>query len=129
MNITALLEIKAAILSHPRQFQMDHTYATYLDDCTPAGGCGTAACIAGWAMFLRETDSRMNERENMPSFELLSRAASHLDVPNGKLFLRGDWPDQFRLPYNSAIDACDSVRMAKIAADAIDDYISTGGWV
>lgn len=60
MNTKLLRRVQKAILAHPDQFEMWLLFQPTLyfnhDPLAlytmPAGGCGTAACIGGWAIHL-----------------------------------------------------------------------------
>lgn len=51
-NIVLLRKIQHLILAKADQFQMSSVFSRYLDNNAEAGGCGTAACIAGWVLHL-----------------------------------------------------------------------------
>lgn len=135
MNIEKLQEIKKKILRNPKQFQMDHWFNTKLDDGkTDAGGCGTAACIAGWWLVVeRKTESLLRAEKikqiEYPSYYHISSAAqAGLDLPNQSLFLLSCWPADFRISYNNAVSRKHFRKAAKIVGEVIDNYIATNGW-
>lgn len=126
MNIELLQEIKARILAEPDSFRMD-TWT-----------CGTAHCIAGWAVLLsgltianpdaetfaqRLTDGRTPD---MAATQVLDIPADpdDWDSPAERLFHVGDWPAEFEEAYE---DAGSRSERAQIAANRIDRFIDTDG--
>lgn len=113
MNIELLEKVKSAILAEPQHFRMD-TWT-----------CGTAHCIAGWALKLEGVPivnpeagapSQRTANGNEPDIE----ASSLLDLPHHGLFHVEEWPYELRERYDAAEDFA---TRAAIAAEAIDDFI------
>ncbi len=123
-----LQRVKRHILEKPNRFLMRTFIAratetktkTFEDDNGKQqkyAECGTAACIAGWAVLLhdgREDRSQVNIRE---------RAIELLDLERGaedKLFEVGYWPHDLYLDYRSAKT---QRQRAEIAGKVIDRFI------
>lgn len=119
LNVKLLRQIQRRIKQEPRQFLM-HSYF-WVAPRIP--NCGTAACIAGWAVTLTRTKS------HKPADAVLKRNAGLLDVwdvaqkelgmtdgLSETLFNEESWPSQFK-------------RRGKLADRAIrriDHLIKTG---
>lgn len=78
--------------------------------------CKTVACIAGWEIALYGD----------PVEDFAEAARERLELPNDSLFYAAGWPDALR----ESLFAEDpgTANYAKVVADAIEDYIRTGGW-
>ncbi len=125
MNIKLLKTVRDAILANPRQFRMETFFSFYDSAGNPAPKCGTAACIAGWAIAIHDgtklsvaADDAWNEHDN---------AKKHLGLTQKQadiLFYYEEWPHPFWERY----EAAENVRAAaKAAADRIDLFIKTKG--
>lgn len=133
MNIPLLKEIQARILAEPDAFRMD------------TWSCGTAHCIAGWALVL--SDLKIANPNAEPWAHVLTDGRSPMnaaaealglstendgdgdwfDDGNSeakRLFLNDDWPRAF---CNSYDEAESRRERAKIAAERIDHFIATNG--
>lgn len=145
MNIDLLLKVKARILAAPSQFVMNISYAnphTIRDQRSLFGkapsddidrdtieNCGTAACIAGWAVAITRD---ANPKSMWDQYDDLwdpvqSIAAAELGLEPrqcGNLFHISGWPRKFRERW---YDATTLEHRALIAADRIDHFIATGG--
>lgn len=123
MNVELLKKVKAAILAEPRQFVMS-TWFTRLDPNIP--NCGTAACIAGWALAIawRETPATARHRTDHRDFEV-DIAARHVlglnECEASDLFFTLSWPNQFRHAWEAVTD--NPEKRARVAADYIDYVI------
>lgn len=127
LNVRLLRRVKRHILEEPKRFIMDAViyrgkpgeYFHSDGDTQVVPDCGTACCIAGWAIKL--AGKRINSRGGN-----LDKAADLLGLDqkgNSRLFLADDWPARFRQRYSNAITAQER---AKIAAARIDHLITTG---
>jgi uncharacterized protein YqiB (DUF1249 family) len=122
LNVRLLRKVQKAILKHANQFRME-----WWTDCVdskgnPAGGCGTAACIGGWAIMLGKRFKTVEAVAEISGVD--SAAADLLHVSRlSPLFFLEDWPTEYRRLYWEA-------RTAKAAARAavrrIDHFIKTG---
>lgn len=134
MNIKLLNEVKRAILAHPTQVNMDSWFNSFGPRSVKPKGCGTAGCIAGWALYL---DAK---KKNKPltlqdvwahwnrTREYESRAASCLlELDNWeRLFLIDEWPDAFIVKLQKAKTP---KGYARVVAQRIDKFIETKGAV
>lgn len=130
MNVELLETIKARILAEPDAFRMDQWT------------CGTAHCIAGWALKLSGVDLTNPggfpwEQLTVGGEEPSAAAAKVLDLSTeedaewdtqpseaGRLFHVSSWPSAFEDRY---CDAEERAARAQIAAERIDHFIATGG--
>ena len=123
---TLLEQVKRNILKHPTQFVM-HSYFAYEDSIgnTP-GGCGTAACIAGWTMHLLKGNATLEETSGIvevsSTFQVARKALGLTTEQADNLFRVNNWPAQFRRDLELAPTAG---RAAKVAAKRIDHFIRT----
>lgn len=131
MNVALLKKVRSAILAHPDQFEMKDFFQGSLKlnrRRVPAGGCGTAACIGGWALHLTTKEKTLAEsRIAAHGLWVWTDAARVLGISfdeAGALLDVREWPEQFRTRYNKA----KSVRpRARAAADRISWFIKTKG--
>lgn len=135
MNIPLLKRVKRAILKRPGQFEMGSFFADILSFNNgtkeiPASRCGTAACIAGWAVHLSEEAKTLKDTcraQSNRSDDIEERALDVLQLTPGEghsLFYHRWWPEKFCLPYDKATSA---TTRAKVAAARIDWFIKTKG--
>lgn len=138
-NISLLRKIQKAILKYPNQFNMGWWFQECDSQGDPAGRCGTAACIAGWAVALSRqfNGKKLNVVKNKTwdasekAAELLKIPVERIWPPGGSvfgsskhpLFFTEQWPVRFRRQYKNAISAKEA---AKAASDRIDYFIKTG---
>lgn len=141
MNVDLLIRVRYKILDEPRQFVMQRFFATSMridsDSETPEGlrdisrevpNCGTAACIAGWALTLSRTESHRPidaaeyymYRTHLPARVELGLTSLQAQ----RLFYVTGWPWEFQKRWEETRDV---VERARIAADRIDHFIATGG--
>lgn len=137
MNVKLLEKVKAAILAEPAQFLMttwfadsddDYSYRPY-DRARKVPNCGTAACIAGWALTIgrryrnpRNAASRLG-REGSIGLD----AARAIGVPYRfaqMLFIVSYWPHAFKERWSMASTP---LQRARVAAQRIDRFIATDG--
>lgn len=132
MNVRLLRKVKNHILEEPRRFIM----RTWLLTREYVGGpsypsdngakevkfakCGTAACIAGWAVLLHD--------KRITNYDEIARRASELleldEMKSYRLFGATWWPEPFGSQYRKAKTP---TARAKIAAARIEHYIKTEG--
>lgn len=132
-NIVLLRKIQHLILAKADQFQMSSVFSRYLDNNAEAGGCGTAACIAGWVLHLTSKNKKLNENKVNFVSTSLKRAGRLIGIPvkpgtdgwnlDHPLFFVAQWPEPFKSKYQDAVRA---ETMASIAADRISHFIKTG---
>lgn len=134
LNVKLLRRIKRHILAQPKRFLMSHSiikansqkewrgniqWAPEASKIRPP--CGTAACIAGWAVLLTkgsaEVDSVRYEAAMALGVEVEERWTDHT------LFYAPRWPKPFAAQYESATKPA---QRAKIAAARIEWLIKTG---
>jgi hypothetical protein len=83
MNTQLLQKVKQNILDHPDQFYMGGFFSAYTAN-GKAGGCGTAACIAGWAVYLhRRYSSLARAAVTMLKYIWVCLIASYFIPPSG----------------------------------------------
>lgn len=123
INVALLREIQKQILKSPKQFRMWTWFVS--DNSIP--NCGTAACIAGWAIALKRKESPQkayewwwNSNGTLSPFEIGKRALKLTNAQAGRLFIPEHWPAQFHK--KNADDAEQAVRR-------IDAFIKSGGKV
>lgn len=120
MNTDLLLKVKEQILREPKQFIMSHYFqdANQFGDTPP--NCGTAACIAGWALSIAGNVTPKEEARR-GSYHLRARTLLDLDYDHAEeLFDTAYWPTTFRSRY---CNASTQEELAQIAADRIDAFI------
>ena len=57
-TVNLLRKVQKQILLEPRQFDIQHWFTMFPKNVTRVPNCGTAACIAGWAIAFGEAESR-----------------------------------------------------------------------
>lgn len=133
MNTTLLKKVKAAILKHPDQFEMNRYFAGFLGGklTSSPGGCGTAACIGGWAVHLRLGNETLKQSQ-LTAYDcgcspVRIQAEDALSLSRetaSRLFYASYWPVRFRRRYDMAKRP---KTRARAAADRIDHFIKTKG--
>jgi hypothetical protein len=122
MNIERLLRIKAAILAEPKKFEMRYFFVR--DEESP---CGTAACIAGFAIADRL------KADTLAGARTLAEASDFDYWEQGQLSLGLDWNQARRLfdehhwPEQFAYRGDTAESRAQAAAERIDYFILTNG--
>ncbi len=134
MNIRLLRKVQKAIKAHPDQFQMRTWYSQFLDiDGGPfvsAGGCGTAACIGGWAIHLHwrklEVEKTYQAAKGKPEtiYEIAKWILRLSRTQADKLFDGHMWPDDYQGDYE---DSKTPEEQAAVAIRRIDHFIKTKG--
>lgn len=133
-NVALLRKIQKAILKYPDQFNMAWWFQKKDSKGNLAGRCGTAACIAGWAVTLarvknieRAKPFRKQLAYQRVIWDLPGDASNLLGLQtesetNG-LFCTSSWPAKFRKRYDHATTA---KQAARAASDRISHFIKTG---
>ena len=135
MNIQILNEIKKKIKEEPYQFEMSEWFTTLLEckDSKPVPNCGTAACIAGWAISIH---NKVNPREAYriairSSMSQRTQACEILDInleQGERLFMTYNWPEKFRLSKSGvAFKYLTKKQQAALAIKRINHFIKTEG--
>lgn len=127
MNVKLLRKVKRQILKEPKQFVMEGFFVEAGSDVTPKKipNCGTAACICGWAISLKNavTPAEANcqsVNEWTDGEDALQLTREQAD----RLFAHFDWPERFFLRYRNAKSF---KARAEAAADRIEHFIKTDG--
>lgn len=123
MNTILLNIIKKQILAEPRQFNMGNYFSGILPDGTEPANCGTAACIAGWAMAKASASNPKDARKL--DVDRNNHAAMLLGITEqqaGRLFYEDEWPKQFQSTSRSGLKL-----RARRAAARINHFIKTKG--
>lgn len=130
MNIKLLRRIQKKILAEPRQFQMARLFAETIyrksgKKSPSIPNCGTAACIAGWAVcFGKRKNPRACENggawlgDSVYAREMIELTESQKE----RLFFSHNWPLKFQ-----KIEDAGTVAFARQAAKRIDFFIKTNG--
>ena len=121
MNIELLERVKEAILANPQHFDM--SCWGNLEKNNGGFTCNSAACIAGWAVFLEKGIMLDNQ-------DVESEAQRLLRLYDGEayqLFYDSNWPDEFEDRYRDAAWADNYAEIARAAAARIDRFLATGG--
>jgi hypothetical protein len=130
MNKKLLLKVAEAIQKHPTQFQMGAYFSRWLDlpNSPEAGGCGTAACIAGWTCHIALGQSRtLDDAARHLEAIVGQEAARVLDITadeRQRLFVANHWPASY---YNRYDNALTPEEQAAAAVARIKHFIKTEG--
>lgn len=133
MNKELLLKIKEQILREPKQFVMGTWFTPFpadsdggdLWDNIKVPNCGTAACIAGWAIALHEGKAPSEVTGAIIKAEnYLIKAENYLDIEMEDaedLFYADHWDNdlQDRWDFAKSLE-----ERAQIAAERIDQFIA-----
>lgn len=131
LNVELLERVKAHILEEPRRFEMA-SWAEHSDDAP----CGTAACIAGWALILEKGARLLDDgvtllyRNNRRILSEGNDAARLLGIDIKiamELFSVSRWPSDLEyeyldLEYDDSLEGRQA--KAEIAARRIDRFIA-----
>lgn len=140
MNIERLQAVKAAILKEPRNALMEEFHArpantiggfripgsTGSYNSAHDASCGTAHCIAGWAVAIFGDSMYEQGIAFVDDY-----ACELLEIEHGTLgcwpglFYLDEWPDDL---YDRYMESRTDQERAEAMAAAIDSYIETGGW-
>lgn len=125
-NLKLLRKVRDAILEHHDQFVMSSYFDIFNCIGKEAGGCGTAACIAGWTIHLSQNKKTIYESRRHGPDNRTAAAMAELGISKPEahsLFHLSYWPLQFIDQY-WAVNTTHG--RAKVAADRIDYFIETG---
>lgn len=135
MNVELLRQVQAKIREHPEHFDMETVFAdAYGDEEEPfrseqelLSGCGTTACIAGWAFLLSPPAPGFWEDMLMDEWgEAVLGYAAHalgLDWETARtIFYPWNWPEQFKAQYESS-----ETPVSELACERIEHFIATEG--
>jgi hypothetical protein len=126
LNVRLLRRVQKAILRHADQFQMSCWKSNSLDDedSSAAGGCGTAACIGGWAVFLHGKYKKVSQIPKQTSVAAHDAIGlSYNKYNESPLFFVDEWPQKFISQWDAARTA---KQQARVAVRRIDYFIKTG---
>lgn len=117
VNMTPLIHsrdpnIKSQLSDERRHLPFDHVHRW--------PDCGTVACIAGWEIVLY---GKVDFTENGDN---IWTSQERLELPNSKLFYVPSWPTNFQTKLHD--ERPGTLAYAQIVAQAVEDYIKTGGW-
>jgi hypothetical protein len=127
MNTKLLKRVREAIVQYPEQFDMGN----WFENNACSSRCGTAACIAGWAVTLANAKYKESPRaayDEVLNDEVSCPAERVLELLGGeanRLFYTMYWPDDFKQAYRDA--KYDPVARARVGAERIDHFIKTQG--
>lgn len=127
MNVELLNKIKERITEEPRQFDMGTWFSPYSPEIP---NCGTAACIAGWALAIsyNENPQRANLlalKEGTGYALPASRFLGLSYLESTRLFYTNQWPLRFFWAYHE--EGISPKEKARIACERIDQFIATNG--
>jgi len=134
VNVKLLEKVRAAILAEPAQFVMSELYSEgealgSFDVPRKIPNCGTAACVAGWAVTLgaRFRNPKTASASSFRNGWMAERAEELLVlnyVQGNRLFYVHEWPQSFldRWREDETLKG-----RARIAAERIDHFIATDG--
>jgi hypothetical protein len=140
-NIKLLKQVRDAILKYPDQFEMRTWFSNLNEVEMPASRCGTAACIAGWAVTLDNKDFKGKPSlacdwidDDDRDVGVLGLAQKVLGITKKQainLFLDENWPRKFRNEYGCLINEnyegkVTTKQFAEVAARRINHFIKTG---
>lgn len=129
INVEALERIKQHVLEEPLRLNMrpllarrekpERFYGSSklpVDHTRKWPACGTVGCISGWEIMLYGD----------PDTDFTGESRDRLGLPNEHLFYVQCWPVEFYGRLGK--ERPGTLGYAKVVAEAIDDYIATGGW-
>ncbi len=131
MNTKFLKQIAATILEHPKQFRMESFFSTINSMEQRPDRCGTACCIAGWAIALAENlkpneawDSVCETEGEAEAHDIAKELLGLTENQADRLFYHEEWPHEFRDRYNCARS---TTQKATVAAKRLARFIKTEG--
>lgn len=131
INVKLFRQIKKRILDEPRQFDMSMFFNT--DPYMDIPNCGTAACIAGWAITLSKTPDKKPSTASHAyhySGDILDGACKELGISPSqgeRLFFDLHWPRPYGTEFREQSKQSNKTGQAKVAARFIDEIIKTNG--
>ena len=112
MNVRLLRKVQRAIVANPEEYDQ----SSY---------CGTACCIAGWAVRLNDKISSLNGRwPGEVSAEAKSLLKLDTDQYERLCAFASGWPDKYAVAYYSAET---KKKRARVAFLRINHFIKTKG--
>jgi len=134
MNTKLLLQIAEDMLKRPTQVNM-YDWATDENAIgDEPGGCGTAGCIAGFALARRSFRGnlmKMRDRYCRDGRNPETHAAIALDLTDeeaDRLFYLDHWPVELQRAYTDAYSYTgDQLTVAKVTAKRIKLFVKTKG--
>lgn len=120
LNVPLLRQVQAMIRKYPQNLDMNEwSDGLIVADKHTAPDCGTTACIAGWALALRDGSFSQS------LLGLVSVADQAMEILgcDSNLFYIHMWEASFRDAYCEAYKEKDSAKMASVTCDYIDYYI------
>lgn len=139
LNVELFNKVKEHILEEPNRFLMgdfcltkeilgkDHFHGEYCTDDydepkVKFAACGTAACIAGWAVLLGDgiTGKQLNDLNSNQIWERAEKLLGITPVEADGLFYEANWPLPYRDRYD---DATSQKELAEVGAERIDHFI------
>lgn len=131
LNTELLLKVKEQILKEPLQFIMGNWFQTKHEIVQePIPNCGTAACIAGWAIAIHNQMNPAKACAAVSNHEFKWHSSEFIaddildpkgDITVSNLFYVDRWPYQLAFDFRNSEDP---VRRAQLAAQAIDMFIA-----
>lgn len=137
VNYALLRKMRRYILARPRQFEMTGFFQRALypldgnwDRLIKPSHCGTACCIAGWAITLQQMPHKpMPSKANWVPYDEVTTAHKALGLTKqqaGNLFYVGSWPEPYRSAYEKAKTY---TARARAGAARVAEFIKTKGAV
>lgn len=133
LNVRLLRRVKRHILEEPRRLLMAQVAVRKLGDNDVIAlsdvpnqrfaPCGTAACIAGWALILSNKPAKNGFPYLRKAAKLLGVRITNFGGNGRKLFFTYEWPRKFDDKFAVAKTAA---ARAKAAAERIEHFIKTG---
>lgn len=130
-----LRQVRDHILAEPKRLRMSKYITTqktsglktfhadsHRNEEVPFAPCGTAGCIAGWAVILSTPNIAPFELERTHPYDLMVNAAKILGITDTSLFFVEEWPRRFSKPY---MKAKTQKTRAKYAAKMINYWLRT----
>lgn len=142
LNLRLFERVKKNILKEPKQFFMDGLFGSIdglgdFNEDLPSEipNCGTAACIAGHALFLNSKKKKISEVDDPSTHGKLDEAAELLGIVDydgnadtslaEELFLAYRWDKDLFDKYKRFTEQGKWTARAKVAVKAIDRFIKT----
>lgn len=132
MNIPLLKAVRDKIASEPHQFEMAHYFTRFLD-CKDAHkikipDCGTACCIAGWALAIHKGKKPNVLKDDGASTGREAAGVLGIDhIGSECLFHESFWPSQFKSLNGIDFSYLTKKQQAKLAVKRINHFIRTNG--
>lgn len=124
LNIELLKKVRDRIAQEPDRFDMCNWVTTDTED---SDGCGTAACIAGWAFVIHRKLEESPEEwfSRFDEYEVQCILGLKSDSIGSGLFHTKYWPEPYRSEYR---DAADHAAESAVAVRLLDAVIEAG-WI